>query len=132
MEHLPKCKVKILLRNLKGESWTVNSIPTTKVHTSHTFCGGWLGFVRDNTIDLGDICIFELVRKYELQVRILHVGKERIDGNVGEAFHNRNINGSAGTSNKISRRKSKKISGLANSKRGSSLSSHTCIGESGN
>lgn len=130
MEHLPKCKVKIVLRNLKGESWTVNSIPTTKVHTSHTFCGGWLSFVRDNTIDLGDICIFELVRKYELQVRILHVGKEGIDGHVGEAFHNKNINGSAGTSHKISRRKSKKISGLANSKNGSSLSSHTFIGES--
>ncbi|KAL2498316.1 B3 domain-containing transcription factor VRN1 [Abeliophyllum distichum] len=130
MEHLPKCKVKIVLRNLKGESWTVNSIPTTKVQTSHTFCGGWLGFVRDNNIDVGDICIFELVRKYELHVRILHVGKEGIDGHVGEAFHEGNVNGSAGTSHKISRRKSKKISGLANSTKGSSLSSHICLGES--
>ncbi|KAL0360771.1 UNVERIFIED_CONTAM: B3 domain-containing protein [Sesamum radiatum] len=77
-EHLPKCKVKIVLRNLKGDSWTVNSIPTTKVQTSHTFCGGWLSFVRDNNIDIGDICIFELVRKFELHVRILRVGKEGI------------------------------------------------------
>lgn len=75
-EHLPICKVKILLHNLKGQTWTVNSIPTTRVQTSHTFCGGWLSFVRDNNIDLGDICIFELVRKCELRVRVLRVEKE--------------------------------------------------------
>ncbi|KAI3802370.1 hypothetical protein L1987_30502 [Smallanthus sonchifolius] len=39
MAHLPKCKVKIVLHNLKGEYWTVNSIPTTRVQTSHTLCG---------------------------------------------------------------------------------------------
>ncbi|KAJ8538030.1 hypothetical protein K7X08_014570 [Anisodus acutangulus] len=78
-EHLPKCKVKILLHNLKGKTWTVNSIPTIRVQTSHTFCGGWLSFVRDNNIDLGDICIFELVRKCELRVRVLRVEKEGND-----------------------------------------------------
>lgn len=78
-EHLPNCKVKILLHNLKGKTWTVNSIPTTRVQTSHTFCGGWLSFVRDNNIDLGDICIFELVRKCELRVRVLRVEKEGND-----------------------------------------------------
>ncbi|XP_059279245.1 putative B3 domain-containing protein Os03g0621600 isoform X1 [Lycium ferocissimum] len=78
-EHLPKCKVKILLHNLKGKTWTVNSIPTTRVQTSHTFCGGWLSFVRDNNIDLGDVCIFELVHKCELRVRVLRVEKEGND-----------------------------------------------------
>lgn len=78
-EHLPKCKVKILLHNLKGKTWTVNSIPTTRVQTSHTFCGGWLSFVRDNNIDLGDICIFELVHKCELRVHVLRVEKEGND-----------------------------------------------------
>lgn len=62
----------------------VNSIPTTKVQTSHTFCGGWLSFVRDNNIDIGDICIFELMHKCELQVRILRVGKEGIDIHDGD------------------------------------------------
>ncbi|XP_062024097.1 putative B3 domain-containing protein Os03g0621600 [Rosa rugosa] len=68
--HLPNCKVKIVLLNLKGESWTVNSVPTTRVHTSHTLCGGWMAFVRYNDIKLGDICIFELVRECEFRVHI--------------------------------------------------------------
>ncbi|KAK6160772.1 hypothetical protein DH2020_004153 [Rehmannia glutinosa] len=129
-EHLPKCKVKIVLRNLKGESWTVNSIPTTRVQTSHTFCGGWLGFVRDNNIDIGDICIFELLRNFELQVRIIRVGKDGIDSHNGEAAHGGRNNGCTKTSNKVSRRKSKKIS--ASGIKGSALSSESnnCIAES--
>ena len=57
----------------------MNSIPTTRVQTSHTFCGGWLSFVRDNNIDLGDTCIFELVRKCELRVHVLKAEKEGSD-----------------------------------------------------
>ncbi|KZV45208.1 hypothetical protein F511_11808 [Dorcoceras hygrometricum] len=108
MEHLPKCKLKVLLHNLKGGCWTVNSIPNTKVQTSHTFCGGWLSFVRDNSIDVGDICIFELVRKFELRVRILRVRKEGIGSHSSEAAHDGSINGLT-TSTKASRRKSKII-----------------------
>lgn len=79
MAHLPKCKVKLILRNEDGESWVINSIPNTRVQTSHTFCGGWLSFVRDNTINMGDICIFELVQNCEFLVRILRVQTEGID-----------------------------------------------------
>lgn len=79
MAHLPKCKIKIILRNVDGESWVINSIPNTRVQTSHTFCGGWLSFVRDNTINMGDICIFELVQNCEFHVRILRVQTEGID-----------------------------------------------------
>ncbi|KAF8024274.1 LOW QUALITY PROTEIN: hypothetical protein BT93_F1463 [Corymbia citriodora subsp. variegata] len=71
MEHLPESKITIVLRNLKGESWTVNSVPTTRVHTSHTFCGGWMAFVRANGIELEDVCVFELVHKCEMRVHIL-------------------------------------------------------------
>ncbi|KAK4796284.1 hypothetical protein SAY86_028610 [Trapa natans] len=71
MEHLPNCRITIVLSNLKGERWTVNSVPTTKVHTSHTFCGGWMAFVRGNGIKLEDICVFELVHKSEMRVHIL-------------------------------------------------------------
>ncbi|XVF63962.1 hypothetical protein PTKIN_Ptkin09bG0128700 [Pterospermum kingtungense] len=85
MEHLPKCKTEIVLRNLEGACWTVNSVPTTRVHTSHTFCGGWLGFVRSNEIKVGDVCIFEFVRKFELRVHILRVGKEDPDRQSGKA-----------------------------------------------
>lgn len=132
-EHLPKCKVKIVLRNLKGDSWTVNSIPTTKVQTSHTFCGGWLSFVRDNNIDIGDICIFELMQKFELQVRILRVGKEGMDGHHGEADLRGRNNGCSTTANKMSRRKPKKKCESSNSIKGSALCSlsNSCVTESG-
>ncbi|KAL3845193.1 hypothetical protein ACJIZ3_002596 [Penstemon smallii] len=124
-EHFPKCKVKIVLCNLKGESWTVNSIPTTKVQTSHTFCGGWLSFVRDNNIDIGDICIFELVCKFELRVRILRVGKEGIDSHDdGEAAQGRSSVSCKATSSKISRRKSKKKNESAHEIKGSAICSH--------
>lgn len=38
-----------------------------------------MSFVRDNGIQLGDICIFELVGKCELRVHITSVGKNGID-----------------------------------------------------
>lgn len=76
MKHLPNCKTKVVLRNLKGEYWIVNSVPSTKVQTAHTFCGGWMAFVRDNDIKMRDICIFELVHKCEMLVHIVGDGKE--------------------------------------------------------
>lgn len=107
--HLPNCKVKIVLHNLKGESWIVNSIPTTRVQTSHTFCGGWLSFVRDNNINMGDICIFELVHKCELQVHIIRVTKEGMEDCNEKGIHKTKVDGSCSAVKKISRRKSKKI-----------------------
>ncbi|MCD9646575.1 hypothetical protein HAX54_036511 [Datura stramonium] len=125
-EHLPKCKVKILLHNLKGKTWTVNSIPTTRVQTSHTFCGGWLSFVRDNNIDLGDICIFELVHKCELRVHVLRVKREGNDyrskvAHEGLAADYAKINGCksrkvGANSNRCSQRVAK---GITHDKKGS-------------
>ncbi|KAJ0085167.1 hypothetical protein Patl1_09047 [Pistacia atlantica] len=100
MAHLPKCKTEIVLCNLKGESWIVNSVPTTKVHTSHTFCGGWLAFVRSNEIKMGDVCIFELVRKCEFCVHIRRVGKEDPHSQNEEVALSGSHVGSAATSYK--------------------------------
>lgn len=108
-EHLPNCKVRILLHNSKGKTWSVNSIPTTRVQTSHTFCGGWLSFVRENNIDLGDICIFELVRKCEFHVRVLRVEKER-NGYSSKVVHE----GLAADYAKISGCKSRKVGANSN------------------
>lgn len=108
MAHLPKCKVKIVLHNLKGESWTVNSVPTTKVQTLHTFCGGWLGFVRDNNINVGDFCIFELVKKCELRVSIVRVKREGMGNCSEKEVHEAMVDKSYGKAKKISRHKAKK------------------------
>ncbi|KAJ9166166.1 hypothetical protein P3X46_020950 [Hevea brasiliensis] len=98
--HLPNCKTEIVLRTVKGACWTVNSVPTTRVHTSHTFCGGWMAFVRSNDIKIGDVCIFELVRKCELRVFILRVGKEVLDNQSGNLASNGVSVGCTATSHK--------------------------------
>lgn len=102
MAHLPNCKIKIILHNLKGEHWTVNSVPTTRVHTSHTLCGGWMAFVRGNNIKIGDICIFELIHECELRVRI-EVGTDGIDCQVGKLAISMPGAGPAVTGRKISK-----------------------------
>lgn len=100
--HLPNCKVKVVLVNLKGEGWIVNSIPTVKVHMCHTLCGGWMAFVRDNNINTGDVCIFELVGKCELRVYILRVGQEGLECQNGKAAVKGSANGCGATSHKNS------------------------------
>jgi hypothetical protein len=82
MRHLPNCNVKIILHNLKGEHWTVNSVARSRVHTYHIICGGWVDFVRGNGIKVGDVCIFELIRKCELRVHIVEVGKDGLDSQI--------------------------------------------------
>ncbi|EXB38619.1 B3 domain-containing protein [Morus notabilis] len=111
MAHLPNCKVKIVLQNLKGESWTVNSVPSTRVHTSHTLCGGWMAFVRYNDIKIGDICIFELVGECEFRVHILGVGKEGVDYQSGKVSSNRLGAGHGVTSHKSFKAVPKKMRG---------------------
>ncbi|KAI3770018.1 hypothetical protein L6452_01138 [Arctium lappa] len=80
---------EIVLHNLKGECWTVNSISTLKDQTLHTFGGGWMAFVRDNGIQMGDICIFELVGICEMRVHVPSVGKNAaLDYQIGHGPSN--------------------------------------------
>lgn len=84
--HLPKCRIKVTLMNLNGDCWMVNSIPTTKRQTTlHTFCGGWLAFVRANGIKIEDVCIFELVSDFEMRVRVLRLGLEGLECQIGSS-----------------------------------------------
>lgn len=105
--HLPKCKVKVVLHNGRGESWTINSVPTIRVQTSHTFCGGWLSFVRDNNIGLGDICIFELVGECEMRVQVIRVMKETAEGHSENEMEKVTSRSSCQVTNRTSRRKMK-------------------------
>lgn len=67
----------------------MNSVPDAKGRTVHTFCGGWMAFVRDNDINFGDTCIFELVAQSEMQVYISGVGKEGFEHQNGQVKLNR-------------------------------------------
>ncbi|KAL9260078.1 B3 domain-containing protein [Drosera capensis] len=77
--YFPNCKIEVVLRNLKGQSWIVNSMPVSNKTTRHMFCGGWSAFVRENGIKSGDSCVFELIGERELRVHIFGVGHERLE-----------------------------------------------------
>ncbi|KAM7482547.1 hypothetical protein LguiB_007130 [Lonicera macranthoides] len=62
--HFPPFEGAIVLRNSKGEGWQVN------VSERPSFSGGWCSFVLDNNLKQGDVCIFELAHKNEMQVHI--------------------------------------------------------------
>lgn len=57
--------VEVVLRNQKGESWAVTLIPN---RGRHCLSGGWAHFMDDNKLELGDLCIFELVGRKEMKV----------------------------------------------------------------
>ncbi|XP_077239726.1 putative B3 domain-containing protein Os03g0621600 [Tasmannia lanceolata] len=72
--HLPKERANIVLRDLHGKAWEVTLFINKKMgcHIS----GGWSAFARDNSIEEGDSCIFELVDKLEMRVHIFRSLKE--------------------------------------------------------
>ncbi|KAL9264551.1 B3 domain-containing protein [Drosera capensis] len=78
-DHLPKIRTKVVIWNLKGECWTVTSIPSVRSRTvQHIFCAGWRAFVRDNSIKMGDVCIFEKVGDCELRAHTLRLGLDEV------------------------------------------------------
>ncbi|XP_038706128.1 B3 domain-containing protein Os01g0723500-like isoform X2 [Tripterygium wilfordii] len=66
--NLPSTESQITLRNMEGATWLVKHIVARK---GHYFCGGWFGFVRDNELKVGEVCIFELVDTNTMEVLIL-------------------------------------------------------------
>lgn len=86
--YLPNCKAEVILCNLQGQCWTVNSLPDSKGRAVHTFCGGWMAFVRDNNIKIGDICMFELVGKCQMRVQISGVGHDVVNHQIGNPASN--------------------------------------------
>lgn len=59
-----------------------------KVQTLHTFCGGWMAFIRDNDIQMGDICIFELIGKCEMRVHVSSYGRKDQEYQSGRVASN--------------------------------------------
>ncbi|KAL9248934.1 B3 domain-containing protein [Drosera capensis] len=83
--YFPNCKIEVVLRNLKGQSWIVNSMPVSNKTTRHMFCGGWSAFVRENGVKSGDSCVFELIgtNSPDSVFIILKVGKRYCIGGFG-------------------------------------------------
>ncbi|XP_077218667.1 B3 domain-containing protein Os01g0723500-like [Tasmannia lanceolata] len=76
--HLPKERVKIILRDPKERTWEVQ----INIHRGrYTISAGWIAFARGNNLEEGDSCIFELVDKLKMCVHIFRFangGKARI------------------------------------------------------
>ena len=59
---------------MNGKTWEVESIYAKKDNThTHTFSAGFKKFVQDNGIRRGDICIFELIGEFKVEVLVLKV-----------------------------------------------------------
>ncbi|KAJ4964248.1 hypothetical protein NE237_024187 [Protea cynaroides] len=65
-------KEEVILWNTKGYAWRVK-LKHTRITT--VLSGGWLAFVRANKLEVADICIFELVGKFVMQVHIFRAVK---------------------------------------------------------
>lgn len=63
----------------------MKSYPSSIRCTAHTLCGGWMAFVRENDVNLGDTCVFELVGKEELQVHIFKNGQRALESRNSDA-----------------------------------------------
>ena len=59
---------KVVLRDSSGKAWDVICLPDKR---GHFFSGGWMSFARHNNLKTGDVCIFELIGKNEMQVHVL-------------------------------------------------------------
>lgn len=66
--HFPPSKMRVVLRNSAGKAWDVSCLYHAR---RHYFSGGWAPFARYNNLKQGDVCIFELVNKDEMQVHVL-------------------------------------------------------------
>ncbi|KAJ6816555.1 putative pentatricopeptide repeat-containing proteinisoform X1 [Iris pallida] len=59
----------------RQKTWTVNFVMKGP---RMGFCGGWRDFHLHNNLQVGDICLFELVSKHENIVMTVHIDRARI------------------------------------------------------
>ncbi|KAK1325281.1 hypothetical protein QJS10_CPA01g01939 [Acorus calamus] len=62
--HLPPQKAKMILWDPMGCSWTVNYIPSKD---DNLLSGGWTAFMRATNLEVGDLCLFELIKPLEIK-----------------------------------------------------------------
>ncbi|KAK3412462.1 hypothetical protein EUGRSUZ_I01211 [Eucalyptus grandis] len=66
-EHFLWRRTNIVLRDAEGQTWKVAHHCNGK---RHYFSRGWRAFLYDNELKIGDVCIFEVRNKKEVQVHI--------------------------------------------------------------
>lgn len=62
-----------------GKSWDMEleiRDPTKKSHLEVKLCKGWKEFLHDNKLDVGDVCVFELVKSTKITFKVVEFRKE--------------------------------------------------------
>lgn len=63
-------KSNLTLCNSTGKTWHAKLYhPANKKPNAH-LCGGWREFVEDNHLNVGDICVFELIKYPEILMKV--------------------------------------------------------------
>lgn len=57
----------MILRTSRSVSWEINIINNRGIIV---MSAGWIAFVRENSINVGDICKFELIDRLEMMVHV--------------------------------------------------------------
>ncbi|KAB1998203.1 hypothetical protein ES319_D12G073000v1 [Gossypium barbadense] len=71
LKFLPKHNCNLTLCNSAGKTWPMMFYRNTESKKlSAQLYGGWKTFVKDNRINVGDICVFELVRQPEILMKV--------------------------------------------------------------
>ncbi|KAK8606806.1 hypothetical protein V6N13_052563 [Hibiscus sabdariffa] len=71
-KYLTMHKCNMTLCNSAGKTWpaTYCSNPKYRNLKAHIY-GGWQAFVKDNHLDVGDICVFELIKHPEILMKVV-------------------------------------------------------------
>ncbi|TYH37966.1 hypothetical protein ES332_D12G077200v1 [Gossypium tomentosum] len=71
LKFLPKHNCNLTLCNSAGKTWPMMFYRNTESKKlSAQLYGGWKTFVKDNRINVGDICVFELIRQPEILMKV--------------------------------------------------------------
>ncbi|OMO60046.1 hypothetical protein CCACVL1_24433 [Corchorus capsularis] len=80
----PKMNHEVLLCLSDGKSWPVKYYQLTDTGRSAKFCCGWKQFALDNDLEVGNVCVFEMVAETSFKVTIYR--KQAIEGaNLGSS-----------------------------------------------
>lgn len=72
-KYLPSTACDMTLHGPSGKPWPVRYISTPLYGG---LSGGWIKFTLHHNIEVGDVCVFELIKEKELKVHIFRVLQE--------------------------------------------------------
>lgn len=72
-KYLGQKKVGFNIRDSNGRTWAVEYVYQITGRPKGKFKAGWKKFVRDNDVEVGDVCVFELISNMDEGVNLMQV-----------------------------------------------------------